>query len=357
VFVAEHTTAAYLHAAGKAIQMNPAARPLLSSGKLVFYAGDTDISRPTEEVGAELKAVYERRFDMLMFHRCLPRLASPGEAVAQCIRTLLAPGGTAVVFHAMDDGLRQLRDAAGGVDRNGSPLLEASRQRAFLDRDVFVGQLAATEAQLRSSSSSKGSGSSSSSSGGGNSAGLNCRVCPLGEILPVSVNVRTWADAADGWTAIGTDALTHVLGAEMGGEDELAFRLRAHLLPLFYERKQKERVGKVGIILLQSNDNPNVSKLVASQSSAGTGSADPWWPNGMRPGDPDAFHNVGLQNWHAQRAQWRIPQGVRRPPPPPIEYEAVIEGLAVRQRSFQLPGWIGLTDLIDMYIDLWERDY
>ena len=75
VFVAEHTTAAYLHAVGKAIQMNPAARTLLSSGKLVFYAGDTDISRPTEEVGAELKAVYERRFDMLLFHRC-PLLAS-----------------------------------------------------------------------------------------------------------------------------------------------------------------------------------------------------------------------------------------------------------------------------------------
>lgn len=343
VFVAEHTTAAYLHAVGKAIQMNPAARTLLSSGKLVFYAGDTDISRPTEEVGAELKAVYERRFDMLLFHRCLQRLASPGEAVAQCIRTLLAPGGTAAVFYAMDDGLGQLRAAAAGVDRDGSPLLDASRQRTFLNRDVFVGQLAAIEAELSGSSSSTGS--------------LNCRVCPLGEVLPISVNVRTWADAADGWTAVGTDALTHVLGAEMGGEDELAFRLRAHLLPLFYERKQKERVGKVGIILLQSNENPNVSKLVASQISASTGSADPWWPNGMRPGDPDAFHNVGLQNWHEMRAKWRIPKGVRRPPPPPVEYEAVIEGLAVRQRSFQLPGWIGLTDLIDMYIDLWEMDY
>ena len=340
IFVAQHTTAAYLHSAGKAIQINKAARPLLNSGKLVFYAGDTDISRPTEVIDKQLAAVYERRFDVLMFHRCLRRLASPREAVSQCIRTLLASGGTAVVFHAIDDGLGQLRDAACGVDRSGMQLLNEDRRREFLDRDALVGQLAAAE-----------------QNSGGSGDRLNCRICPLGEILPISVSVRMWADAADGWTTIGTDSLTHVLGVEMGGEDEFAFRLRAHLLPLFYERRQRERVGKVGIILLQSNENPNASKLVSAGSSGRTSAVDPWWPNGFKPGDSNSFHNVGLENWHAQRARWRIPQGVRRPPPPPIEYEAVIEGLAVRQRTFQLPGWIGLTDLIDMYIDLWEMDY
>ena len=129
------------------------------------------------------------------------------------------------------------------------------------------------------------------------------------------------------------------------------------MLPLFYQRSQP-RVGQVGIILVQSNDNPNVSSLAAESKS--TQAPDPWWPNGKSEEAIYAeggFVNVGLNNWHRQRAAWRVPKGTRRPPPPPVEYEAVIEGLSIRQRTFQLPGWIGLTDLIDMYIDLWEMDY
>ena len=77
---------------------------------------------------------------------------------------------------------------------------------------------------------------------------------------------------------------------------------------------------------------------------------DQWWPNG-------SFSNIGLTNWHVQRAAWNVPKGKRRPLPPPFDNEAVIEGLsAQRVRHFELPGWIGLSDLIDTYVDIWEID-
>ena len=116
----------------------------------------------------------------------------------------------------------------------------------------------------------------------------------------------------------------------------------------------------VGVILIQSKDHPSSSKLtiLKTKTNSGVAQNDPWWPKGKISGKTAAFSNVGLSNWHVQRAAWRVPKGTRRPPPPPVEYEAVIEGLsAQRVRHFELPGWIGLTDLIDMYIDLWEMDY
>ena len=189
VFVAEHTTAAYLAAVGAAVARAPRATALLTSGKLSFFAGDTDISRPTEDVAARLAGVYERRFDLLFFHRCLHRFASPCDAVSQCVQTLLASGGTAVIFHTLDDGMQQIHKGACGTDRNGDALLDASHRREYLDARRFISTLSPTAA-----------------------ADLNCLVCPLAERLSVSVNVREWADAADGWTKAGTDALTHVLG-------------------------------------------------------------------------------------------------------------------------------------------------
>ena len=157
------------------------------------------------------------------------------------------------------------------------------------------------------------------------------------------------------------------------------------MFPVFYQRSAVPTTSTVGLILIQSKDHPSSSKLPetkvsgdsshrssgssshdggsggggsSSSSSSNPSSQDPWWPSGKVHGSAEAFANVGLKKFHAQRAAWRVPKGKRRPPPPPVEYEAVIEGLsAQRVRQFQLPGWIGLTDLIDMYIDLWEMDY
>jgi len=200
-YVAEHSTAAYLHAVGKAIQLSPETRPLLESGKLRFFAGDTDIARPTDDVSKELKEVNASRFDLLLFHRCLHRLASPTEAVTECVQTLLSSGGTAVVFHTIDDGMQSLREqaaqAATTTDQQSSSVSEQAMtsaaspcRREYLDHAEFVDSVSSSCA----------------------STTLNCRVCPLADKLSISVNVRPWADAADGWTKMGTDAMTHVLG-------------------------------------------------------------------------------------------------------------------------------------------------
>jgi hypothetical protein len=189
-FIAEHATAAYLHAVGKAIQMSPEIRPILESGRLRFFAGSTDIARPTDDVSKELKEVYARRFDLLLFHRCLHRFASPTEAVTECVQSLLCSGGTAVVFHTIDDGMQSLRVHANQSDSSGTVLLKSS-SRDYLNNGEFVNNIT----NICS-----------------NSPELNCCVCPLADKLSVSVNVRQWADAADGWTKIGRDAMTHVLG-------------------------------------------------------------------------------------------------------------------------------------------------
>ena len=67
--------------------------------------------------------------------------------------------------------------------------------------------------------------------------------------------------------------------------------------------------------------------------------------------------NERLAYWHKQRAEWRKPKGTRRPPPKAVPYEQVVEGLATLQREFQLPGWISLPDLIDLYVEIWDMDY
>eukprot|EP00943_MAST-04B_sp_MAST-4B-sp1_P003452 g3452.t1 len=67
--------------------------------------------------------------------------------------------------------------------------------------------------------------------------------------------------------------------------------------------------------------------------------------------------NERLAYWHKQRAAWRKPKGTRRPPPKAVPYEQVVEGLATLQREFQLPGWISLPDLIDLYVEIWDMDY
>ena len=67
--------------------------------------------------------------------------------------------------------------------------------------------------------------------------------------------------------------------------------------------------------------------------------------------------NRGLEEWHRRRAEWTTPKGRPRDPPKPIPYESVIEGLATLQSKFELPGWIRLPDLIDLYVEIWDMDY
>ena len=69
------------------------------------------------------------------------------------------------------------------------------------------------------------------------------------------------------------------------------------------------------------------------------------------------FHNAGLATWETSRAAWKVRTQATLPPaPPPIPFEQLVSGLTVLSRTFELPNAMKLSDLIDVYQDIWEAD-
>ncbi|KDO21021.1 hypothetical protein SPRG_13949 [Saprolegnia parasitica CBS 223.65] len=84
--------------------------------------------------------------------------------------------------------------------------------------------------------------------------------------------------------------------------------------------------------------------------AAGTSDGDPWWPQGRN----GPFYNVGLANWQANRAQWTTPVRPRPPRRPPVDSSLILEGLASMRRTFELPQPMNLSDVIALYVDIWD---
>jgi hypothetical protein len=77
------------------------------------------------------------------------------------------------------------------------------------------------------------------------------------------------------------------------------------------------------------------------------------WPNG-RNGE---FINLGQQLWEMQREEWNTPcVGSGTKLSVPINYEQVVAGLASLRRTYELPRPMLLSELIDVYLDLWDCD-
>ena len=73
-----------------------------------------------------------------------------------------------------------------------------------------------------------------------------------------------------------------------------------------------------------------------------------WWPKGE-------FRNQGLENWERTRQSWL---DVKQPAPrdeerPLINYIELVHGLLAYQR-FQLPQRMLLSELIEVYVDIWD---
>lgn len=81
---------------------------------------------------------------------------------------------------------------------------------------------------------------------------------------------------------------------------------------------------------------------------------DPWWPHGQKGG----FFNIGLQNWHGVRKQWKRygHDDERMPKPPLVALEEVVEGLSKLRRTYQLPAPLALSDVLDIFIDIWDDE-
>jgi hypothetical protein len=87
--------------------------------------------------------------------------------------------------------------------------------------------------------------------------------------------------------------------------------------------------------------------------------ADPkaWWPNGLS----GEFVNVGQELWERQRLEWARPRHTGfshafedRGPAPAVRYEEVIAGLASLRRTYDLPHPMKLSEVVDIYLDVWE---
>lgn len=69
------------------------------------------------------------------------------------------------------------------------------------------------------------------------------------------------------------------------------------------------------------------------------------------------FHNCGLETWLQARKEWNRRTVESLPPKPtPAEYNQLVRGLTkhINQRTYELPRRMALSDLIDVYTDIWD---
>lgn len=77
------------------------------------------------------------------------------------------------------------------------------------------------------------------------------------------------------------------------------------------------------------------------------------------PSDSRRFHNCGLETWLRAREEWnRRTVEVLPPRPTPAEYNQLVKGLKKHSalRTYELPRRMVLSDLIDVYTDIWEGE-
>ncbi|RLN14319.1 hypothetical protein BBJ28_00012111 [Nothophytophthora sp. Chile5] len=113
------------------------------------------------------------------------------------------------------------------------------------------------------------------------------------------------------------------------------------------------------------------------QMAAATSDTDAWWPQGRN----GPFFNVGLNTWQESRATWltatqtrcvaRRYDAVRSdegtdclcfcfcvrcspPRPPPVPTHLLFDGLSSVRRTFDLPQRMRLSDVIELFAEIWE---
>ena len=77
------------------------------------------------------------------------------------------------------------------------------------------------------------------------------------------------------------------------------------------------------------------------------------------PSDTQTFHNCGLETWLHARKEWkRRTVEVLPPRPRPPDYNQLVRGLKRHSivREYQLPRRMVLSDLIDVYTDIWAGE-
>eukprot|EP00550_Attheya_septentrionalis_P010311 CAMPEP_0198289204 /NCGR_PEP_ID=MMETSP1449-20131203/7479_1 /TAXON_ID=420275 /ORGANISM="Attheya septentrionalis, Strain CCMP2084" /LENGTH=158 /DNA_ID=CAMNT_0043987501 /DNA_START=336 /DNA_END=812 /DNA_ORIENTATION=+ len=69
----------------------------------------------------------------------------------------------------------------------------------------------------------------------------------------------------------------------------------------------------------------------------------------------EVFHNRGFEAWEKSRAAWRKRTVLeKRPDPPSYNQSEIIKGLTPVARSYELPGRVGLTELVGLFQYIWN---
>jgi hypothetical protein len=77
------------------------------------------------------------------------------------------------------------------------------------------------------------------------------------------------------------------------------------------------------------------------------------------PAGQKQFHNCGLETWEKTRAEWNRKTVEMLPPrATPAEYNQLVKGLtkSTSLRTYELPRRMALSDLIDVYNDIWDGE-
>lgn len=69
------------------------------------------------------------------------------------------------------------------------------------------------------------------------------------------------------------------------------------------------------------------------------------------------FQNCGYDAWEKARTEWREPTATSFPSkPPPVRRAQVIRGITSGKRQYELPGRMTLSDMINVYTDIWAAE-
>ena len=80
-------------------------------------------------------------------------------------------------------------------------------------------------------------------------------------------------------------------------------------------------------------------------------------PASSESSDTRRFHNCGLETWLKAREEWKRQTVETLPPKPaPAGYNELVRGLIknISQRTFELPRKMALSDVVDIYSDIWD---
>jgi hypothetical protein len=93
------------------------------------------------------------------------------------------------------------------------------------------------------------------------------------------------------------------------------------------------------------------------ESESQTSSEQPIKSSKSKESEARRFQNRGYDAWEKARTEWREETATSFPSkPPPVKRTQVIRGITSGKRQYELPGRMTLTDVVNVYTDIWAAE-